>query len=184
MERAPASGLACSGKLLYHSSSASDTNEQFRNEPSMSHTRVLLADDLAPVLGAVVALLPDSFDVVRTVSDGKAALDAILELKPDLVVLDISMPGMSGIEVARELKIRANKTKIVFLTVDEDSGIIAACLAAGGLGYVVKELIDSDLILAMNEALAGRIHLASLSSVRNSGKTSNVSSEAVSRMPN
>jgi two-component system response regulator NreC len=73
------------------------------------------------------------------------------------------MPGMSGLEVAKELKVRGCKTKIVFLTVQEGSQIIAACLSAGALGYVVKELMDSDLILAMNEALAGRVFGSRLS---------------------
>ena len=125
---------------------------------------MLVADDLPQVLSAVAALLRDSFDIVGMVSDGQAALDAILTLKPDLAVMDISMPIMSGIEVARELKSRANKTKIVFLTVHEDSDIIATCLSAGALGYVVKEVMNSDLILAMNEALAGRVFVSCLSS--------------------
>jgi len=129
----------------------------------MTKTRVLLADDLTSVLTTVTALLRDSFNIVGTVSDGKAALDAILELKPDLVILDISMPGMNGLEVARELKGRTSRTKIVFLTVHEDSGIIAACLSAGALGYVVKALMDGDLILAVNEALAGRVFISRLS---------------------
>ena len=114
---------------------------------------MLVADDLPQVLSAVAALLRDSFDIVGMVSDGQAALVAILTLKPDLAVMGISMPIMSGIEVARELKSRANKTKIVFLTVQEDSDIIATCLSAGALGYVVKEVMNGDLILAMNEAL-------------------------------
>ena len=116
------------------------------------------------MLSAVAALLRDSFDIVGMVSDGQAALDAILTLKPDLAVMDISMPIMSGIEVARELKSRANKTKIVFLTVHEDSDIIATCLSAGALGYVVKEVMNGDLILAMNEALAGRVFVSCRSS--------------------
>lgn len=116
------------------------------------------------MLSAVAALLRDSFDIVGMVSDGQAALDAILTLKPDLAVMDISMPIMSGIEVARELKSRANKTKIVFLTVHEDPDIIATCLSAGALGYVVKEVMNSDLILGMNEALAGRVFVSLRSS--------------------
>jgi DNA-binding NarL/FixJ family response regulator len=146
----------------YNSISVPETNEHFRDEPSMTHKRVLVADDLASVLGAIADLLQGSFEVVGMVSDGNAALHGILELEPDLVVLDISMPGMSGLEVATELKNRSSSTKIVFLTVHEDSGIIAACLAAGGLGYVVKELMSSDLIPAMNEALAGRVFVSRL----------------------
>jgi DNA-binding NarL/FixJ family response regulator len=131
----------------------------------MTGKRVLLADDLSPLLHAAAKLLEGSFEVVSMVSDGKSALDAALALEPDLVVLDISMPNMSGIEVARELKRRSSKAKIVFLTVHEDTDILATCLAAGGLGYVVKVLMETDLIPAMNEALAGREFISRFSSL-------------------
>jgi DNA-binding NarL/FixJ family response regulator len=130
----------------------------------MTRSRVLLADDLAQVLSAVAALLKEKFEIVALVTDGQAAFDSTLALAPDLVVLDISMPGLSGIEVARELKRRGNKAKIVFLTVHEDADILAACLAAGGLGYVVKVLMETDLIPAMNEALADRPFVSRFSS--------------------
>jgi DNA-binding NarL/FixJ family response regulator len=129
----------------------------------MAGRRVLLADDLPPVLSAAAKLLKESFEVVGMVGDGEAALASALALKPDLVILDISMPGMSGIEVARELRKRECKTKIVFLTVHQDSDILATCLAAGGLGYVVKVLMDTDLIPAMNEALADRVFVSRFS---------------------
>jgi len=97
----------------------------------MARRRVLVVDDLAPV---VAALLRESFDVVGMVSDGQAALESTLKLSPDLIVLAISMPGMSGIPAAQELKRRGNNAKIVFLTVHEGSDILATALAAGGLG--------------------------------------------------
>src|SRR5580700_452913 len=121
----------------------------------MTRTRVILAEDLSAVLAAEAALLRDSFDIVAMVSDGRAALEATLKFEPDLVVLDISMPLMSGIEVAQELKRLGNKVKIVFLTVHEDTDILNTCHAAGGLGYVLKLLMDTDLVPAINEALAG-----------------------------
>jgi DNA-binding NarL/FixJ family response regulator len=130
----------------------------------MTPSRVLLADDLAQVLSTVAVLLKKQFEIVAMVSNGKAALEATLRLVPDIVVLDISMPGMSGIDVARELKRRGNKAKVVFLTVHEDSDILAACLAAGGLGYVVKVLMETDLVRAMNEALADRPFVSRFSS--------------------
>ncbi len=126
--------------------------------------RILIADDLTPVLTTVTALLRDSFDVVGTASDGQSALDAIRDLAPDLVVLDMSMPGKNGLEVARELQAQGSTTKIVFLTVHEDADIIAACLSAGARGYVVKALMDSDLIPAINDAFAGRVFVSHLSS--------------------
>ena len=130
----------------------------------MTRKRVLLADDIVSVLDAVTELLLENFDIVGRVSDGQKALDDTMALQPDLIVLDISMPGMSGIEVARELKRRGNKAKIVFLTVLEDSDIMATCLAVGGLGYVAKVLMETDLIPAMNSALAGRPYVSRFSS--------------------
>src|SRR5271170_3790209 len=123
----------------------------------MARKRVLVADDLAPVLDTVSTLLRQSFDVVDMVSDGRAALEATLKLKPDLVVLDISMPLMSGIEVAEELQKQGSQAKVVFLTVHEDHDILKTCRSAGGLGYVIKVLMDTDLVSAMNAALAGHV---------------------------
>jgi DNA-binding NarL/FixJ family response regulator len=127
----------------------------------MARKRVLVVDDLTPV---VTTLLRESFDVVDMVSDGRAALESTLKLSPDLIVLAVAMPGMSGIEVAQELKRRGNNAKIVFLTVHEDSDILARALAAGGLGYVAKVLMDADLIPAINGAFAGRVFVSRLSS--------------------
>ena len=149
-------GIAPQAELALKLHSSSRTKLTAQRELSMTLRRVIVADDLALVLSAVSALLQESFDIVAMVSDGQAALEAILEHEPELAVLDISMPGMSGIEVARELKRRRNKARIVFLTVHEDTDILATCLAAGGLGYVVKVHMETDLIPAMNEALAGR----------------------------
>ena len=122
----------------------------------MTGRRVVLADDLIPVLSTVAKLLEGSFEIVGKACDGPSALETILTLDPDVAVLDISMPGMSGIEVARELRSLGTRAKIVFLTVHEDADILETCIAAGGLGYVVKVLMETDLIPAMNEALAGR----------------------------
>jgi DNA-binding NarL/FixJ family response regulator len=133
------------------------TRQQLRDKAFMTLKRVLVADDLAPVLNAVADLLRESFDVVGMVSDGREALIATLKLEPELVVLDISMPLMSGIEVAEELKRQGNKAKVVFLTVHEDHDILKTCRAAGGLGYVIKVLMATDLVPAMNQALAGHI---------------------------
>ena len=96
----------------------------------MTRKRVLVADGLTP---AMAALLRESFEVVGMVSDGQGALELTLRLSPDLIVLAISMPGTSGIEVAQELKRRGNNAKIVFLTDHEGSDILATALAAGGL---------------------------------------------------
>ena len=130
----------------------------------MNRKRVVLADDLGPMLNAVRALLQPSFDVVGIASDGRAALETTLRLKPDLVILDVTMPVMSGIQAAKELTRRRSRAKIVFLTVHEDADILKACQAAGGLGYVVKVSMDTDLLLAVNEALAGHVFTSRFSS--------------------
>jgi two-component system response regulator NreC len=143
------------------------TEKCLSDELSMTLKRVLVADDLTPVLGAVAELLRGTFEVVGTVSDGRAALEAVLALDPDLAVLDISMPCMSGIDVARELLRRGSKSRIVFLTVHEDTDILETCLAAGGLGYVVKVYMDTDLIPAMKEALAGHVFISRFPSQQN-----------------
>jgi DNA-binding NarL/FixJ family response regulator len=130
----------------------------------MNRKRVVLADDLAPVLSQVAALLRESFDVVGSASDGRSALEMTLQLEPDLVVLDITMPEMSGIEVARELRKRDSKARIVFLTVHDDPDILKACHDAGGLGYVVKLFMGNDLIPALQDALAGRTFTSSFPS--------------------
>jgi DNA-binding NarL/FixJ family response regulator len=132
----------------------------------MTQMRVIVADDLAPMLSMVADILRESFGIVALVRDGRAALDAVLELEPDLIVLDITMPGMTGIEVARQLHERRHKTKVVFLTLHEDPEILAACLAAGALGYVTKIVMHKDLIPAIHEALAGRVFVSSFSSQR------------------
>ncbi len=143
---------------------ASDwTRRTTQLEVPMNLRRVILADDLALVLSAESALLRGSFDIVATVSDGHAALEAILKHEPELAVLDISMPGMNGIDVAREAKRLGNNTRIVFLTVHEDADILAACLSVGGLGYVIKVYMNHDLIPAINAALGGRVFVSRFS---------------------
>jgi DNA-binding NarL/FixJ family response regulator len=155
--------IALQAELALKLHSSSRTKLTAQRGLSMTLRRVIVADDLALVLSAVSALLRESFDIVAMVSDGHAALEAILEHEPELAVLDISMPGMSGIDVARELERKASKTKIVFLTVHEDADILSTCLSVGGLGYVVKVCMNNDLIPAMNAALGGHVFVSRFS---------------------
>ena len=119
-------------------------------------TRILVADDHCAVLESLVPILESQFTVVGTASDGKAAVEAEEKLRPDVVVLDISMPVMSGIDAARQMRRGGSNVPIVFLTVHQDTDILAAARRAGGLGYVVKTRLKTDLILAIEEALQGR----------------------------
>ena len=124
--------------------------------------RVLLADDDAGILKAVSRTLAPEFEVVATVTDGRKALDAVPLLDPDVVVLDISMPGLNGFQTAEELKRRGSRAKIVFLTMHQDDGFVSKAMRCGAMGYVLKTLASSDLTPAMHHALAGRRYLPSL----------------------
>ena len=122
----------------------------------MDRIRVLLADDHEAMLDRVGRLLATEYDVVGTVTDGQQALDAAMELEPDVLVLDISMPVMNGIETARRLKEAGSETRIVFLTVHDDPDFAREALEVGALGYVIKQRIASDLVAAIKKAHAGR----------------------------
>jgi len=121
-----------------------------------SRLRVLLADDSDAVLERVSGLLREEFDVVGTVSDGLQVPAAIEKTKPDLLVIDIGLPGMNGIQTVQRLTKMGTTAKIVFLTVSQDEDYISAAIAAGAAGYVTKARMQSDLILALREALAGK----------------------------
>lgn len=118
--------------------------------------RVLLADDNEAMLARVAAMLPPSCVVVAAVTDGRAALAAAQQLLPDVIVLDLSMPGLNGIEVATRVRALGLPSAVVFLTVHDEEELIQAAIEAGGLGYVVKTRLASDLGLAVREARGGR----------------------------
>ena len=118
--------------------------------------RLLLADDHAAMLAQAVNRLTGLFEIVGSVSNGLDLLEAAARLKPDVVVFDITMPGMDGIEVARQLKRAGCHAKLVFLTVHQDADYVHAAFEAGGSAYVIKSRLASDLVPAIHEALAGR----------------------------
>jgi DNA-binding NarL/FixJ family response regulator len=117
--------------------------------------RILVVDDHPAVLLHVQRLLAAEFDVVDTLSDGRDLPEAVAARRPDLVVLDITLPGTSGIDLARALTAAPAAPLIVFLTVHADPDYVREALAAGGSGYVVKSRLASDLIPALHAALAG-----------------------------
>ena len=123
---------------------------------TMNRLRVLLADDHPAMLAQVESLLKDEFDVIGKVADGQALLEAAAELQPSVMIVDISMPIVDGIEAVRRLRAGGNTAKIVFLTVHEDADFANAALEAGGDGYVVKSRLATDLIDAIRDAIAGR----------------------------
>lgn len=119
----------------------------------MNRPRVLLADDHQAILDRVSDQLAGEFEVVGTVLDGQAAFDATLVLKPDVVVLDISMPRMSGLEVAKRLSDLPHPPRIVFLTVHEDQDFRNAAHGVGSSGYVLKCNLLTHLVGALHHAL-------------------------------
>src|SRR4030095_7895895 len=124
--------------------------------------RVLLVDDNQDILDRAAAILSPACTVVGAVKDGLAALKSVPALRPDVIVLDISMPGMSGLEVAGRLRRAGSMVPIVFLTIHDDEELVQAAQAAGGIGYVAKTMLPSDLIIAINEACAGRRYVSRL----------------------
>jgi DNA-binding NarL/FixJ family response regulator len=118
--------------------------------------RLFLADDHQTVLDTVAAMLAPDFTIIGTAHDGDTLLKAVTCLNPDLVVLDVSMPVYNGIEVARRLKERGCRAKLVFLTVHDDEDFAHEALQAGAAGYVVKASMAAELPHAIREAMEGR----------------------------
>ncbi len=105
-------------------------------------------------------LLGPEFEIVGEAQNGQALVEAALKLKPDVIVTDISMPILNGIEAAKRLREAGGTSKIVFMTALSDPDLISTCMATGALGYVVKGRLARDLEPAIREAVAGRIFIS------------------------
>ena len=123
-------------------------------------TTILLADDHTDFLSSAVALVRPHFEVVAAVGDGRAAVEAASRLNPELVVLDIAMPKLNGIEAAGELKRLGVSAKVVFLSMHEDEDYVSAAFSAGALGYVFKSRLHTDLLRALHLAATGQKFLS------------------------
>jgi DNA-binding NarL/FixJ family response regulator len=121
--------------------------------------RIFLADDHPAVLKATTVLLKPQFDIVGNAMDGATLVSEVLRLRPDVLVVDVTMPVLSGIDAAHQLRDAATSAKIVFLTVHSEQQFIEACVAEGALGYVLKSHMKSHLIPAIQAALAGRSYI-------------------------
>jgi DNA-binding NarL/FixJ family response regulator len=126
----------------------------------MGKIRVLLADDHEMVLARVRVVLGEDFDIVAVVNNGRDVITEVQRLDPDVLVIDISMPILDGLQAAHQLRSTNPRTKVVFLTVHEDQDFVAAALFAGALGYVAKSDVTTDLIPAIHEALQGRRYVS------------------------
>ena len=122
--------------------------------------RVLVADDHRAMLDTLVQLLSRDFDVVAAVHDGESAVSEAERLEPDLLVLDIAMPGLNGIAAAARLKEGGSQAKVVFVTNMRDREFVEESLALGDIGFVVKDRLVADLLPAVRRVLAGQVFVS------------------------
>jgi len=122
--------------------------------------RVFLADDQEEMRRMVASMLKGEFQVVGSANDGRSVLELLPTLHPDVLVLDIFMPGMNGIETALQLKESGSTTKMIFLTVHEDPDFLDAAFSTGARGYVLKPHLATDLVPALWNVLAGCIFVS------------------------
>jgi DNA-binding NarL/FixJ family response regulator len=123
----------------------------------MTAPRILLADDQEEMLRTIVLVLGNEFDIVGTAQNGQRAIELARTLSPDVLVLDISMPVVNGIEAALCLKELGFSARVIFLTVHEDPDFVEAAQSAGALGYVLKDSLSTDLVPAIGAVMRGDI---------------------------
>ena len=128
----------------------------------MPAPRVLLADDHILLLGAYEKLLAGECEIVGQVSDGRALLAAAEKLQPDIIVLDISMPLLNGLEAGRQIKQKLRHVKLVFLTMNEDADLAAEAFRCGASAYLLKRSAASELGTAIREVMNGRSYITPL----------------------
>ena len=128
----------------------------------MGTPRVLLADDHTLLLGAFEKLLTGECEIVGQVSDGRALLAATEKYRPDLIVLDISMPLLNGLEAGRQIKQRFQEVELVYLTMNEDADLAAEAFRVGASAYLLKRSAASELAAAIREVMQGRTYITPL----------------------
>ena len=128
----------------------------------MPRPRVLLADDHALLLAAFERLLADQCEVVGVVSDGRALVEAAERLRPDVIVLDIAMPLLNGLDAGRQIKQKLREVRLVFLTMNEDPALAAEAFRAGASAYLLKRSAASELRTALDEVMRGRSYVPPL----------------------
>ena len=128
----------------------------------MTRPRLLMADDHLMLLDAFKALLEADFDIVGMVTDGRSLLDEFSRLNPDVVLLDIAMPLLNGLDAGRQLKARRRSVKLIYLTMNPDPDLAGEALRLGASGYVLKSSAAQELKQAIQEALRGRSYITPL----------------------
>ena len=127
--------------------------------------RVLLVDDHPHIIDAVAASLADEFDVAAVATNGMQALEAAFQVNPDVIVLDVSMPGLDGFQTFRALENAGSRTPVVFLSMYDADVYVSEAFGCGGRGFVLKSQIERDLASALDQALDGRLFAPSLTSL-------------------
>lgn len=128
----------------------------------MSRLKILLADDHMMFAQGLQSFLEDEFELVGTVADGQALVEAARELTPDVIVVDISMPVLNGFDAVRQLKKEGCTAKVIFLTMHADAGLMEEALRCGGSGYVLKQSAGEELIYAIGQVIAGHEYITPL----------------------
>ena len=122
----------------------------------MTEPRLIIADDSALMREMLQELVQPDYQIVASVFDGQAAVEAVQQLRPGLVLLDISMPGLNGFEAARQIKQLCPQVLLLFVSEHRGLEYIQAAFQAGGSGYVLKSKMTSELLPAIRDVLAGR----------------------------
>jgi DNA-binding NarL/FixJ family response regulator len=128
----------------------------------MRRPTVLLADDHVVFTDGIVRILKERFDVVGTVTDGRSIVEAAGRLRPDVIVTDISMPTLSGIEGLRQLKASHDESRVIFLTMHSDARLAAEAFRLGAKGFVLKQSSADELVKAIEAVLAGHTYMSSV----------------------
>ena len=126
----------------------------------MSKIRVVVADEHQQMIAIVRQTLGEEFEVVGAVEDGQQAVNAVLTLNPDVLVIDISTPVLNGLQAAKQLQTADCRTKIIFLSIYDGPDFLDAAFSAGASGYVTKARLATDLIPAIHEAMLGQIFIS------------------------
>ena len=130
------------------------------SQPALRRPRVLLAEDHAQTAEQLRKLLRAEFEVIAWVRDGSALVEAAARLSPDVIVTDIAMPGIDGIAAAQLIGRHNPNARVVFVTVHAESMLVEAGLAAGALGYVLKDTAGDELVVAVRAALNGQQYVS------------------------
>ena len=126
----------------------------------MTRPTILIADDHKMFAQGLAGLLEDEFELVGIVENGQALIDEVEKVQPDLIIVDISMPVLNGLDAVRRLTQKHNTSKVVFLTMHSDTRLLREAFQSGGVGYVLKQSAGDEMIFALRQVMAGRKYIS------------------------